>query len=837
MPVPDRDRAWVLVAERLLTSSVDAEHTAARLLNAADAAHKEALAQTPPVPGLRRLYAGDPDMVRRWLRADVERMPKDLAGRLLREFVATAHPGGPGAGAHPSATTIRAVVAALLARDVALTAPAARRAAFHEDLGQDRPGAPATFGGPFLARAVLDLAAADADAGVSLAVRTAQWEKKFTGVDEWLRERVWAAHLAARAPNGCLHDDLHDALANSHDGSHEPPTAANRSGPETQEWHEKAYALVPRLLADRPNPEPAHLVERVWRSCTPRATAELQVAARAALGRPPTSQDLESTGRWPTENMDASDDSWLRVWEWSPALPAPLLADFHPLLAALIRLAPQGPPDPRAAVRPEPPTPPTALDGTSLIELAAARGPVAAARALAAAQDAGADRHAHLLDRLINADLAAWTADIPAVLDALDIPALRAFYLTALHEVADRPDVLLDEALVHAAAGALRLRDPAPTGETARRFADAALFGLLTEAWRRPAGPPSLGDLLPATLAHLHTLTQPLTHPTGAEPAGLDTAGRALECLLNYAAALPLRTGAPFPGDVLELLETILATHPAYPAVSAVIGSRLLVLDVFAPDFTAAHHAALTSLDGSTPAAAWLNTGRPHPPLLATLDRAALLASVRDDTGGPVEHVAHALTTDPHTLGDPAVVLTEIATGPGGPHAVSWLLQVMAWRLDPHNGNIGSRPFTLTRRAARPATEAELAAMATVWRVALDANLPPGALAGAGYFANLPFDDAVWLPLARASAEHTPPASPGTAAQRAAAHPGDKDALLLTTRLLTHPTARWPIHNVLSAARTLFQAAQTTTAHPDKEPVASLRRALIETGALDALQH
>ncbi|MFF9436678.1 hypothetical protein ACF1BP_23410, partial [Streptomyces sp. NPDC014735] len=32
--------------------------------------------------------------------------------------------------------------------------------------------------------------------------------------------------------------------------------------------------------------------------------------------------------------------------------------------------------------------------------------------------------------------------------------------------------------------------------------------------------------------------------------------------------------------------------------------------------------------------------------------------------------------------------LARVAAGPGGPGAVSWLLQVMAWRLDPHRANI-----------------------------------------------------------------------------------------------------------------------------------------------------
>jgi hypothetical protein len=44
--------------------------------------------------------------------------------------------------------------------------------------------------------------------------------------------------------------------------------------------------------------------------------------------------------------------SWLRVWAWSPVLPAPLLAGFASPLAAPRRLQPAGPPDQRTAARP-----------------------------------------------------------------------------------------------------------------------------------------------------------------------------------------------------------------------------------------------------------------------------------------------------------------------------------------------------------------------------------------------------------------------------------------------------------------------------------------------------
>jgi hypothetical protein len=117
---------------------------------------------------------------------------------------------------------------------------------------------------------------------------------------------------------------------------------------------------------------------------------------------------------------------------------------------------------------------------------------------------------------------------------------------------------------------------------------------------------------------------------------------------------------------------------------------------------------------------------------------------------------------------------------------------------------------------------------------ALTADLPPGALAGAGYFAHLPLDDAVWLPLAGTSAEHTPPHTPATAAERAAGHPGDWDALLLTARLVAQPADVWGAQAVLPYARALLQTAVAMTAHPHPAAVAQLREALINAGEVDA---
>ncbi|MFI1838283.1 hypothetical protein [Streptomyces olivaceoviridis] len=122
--------------------------------------------------------------------------------------------------------------------------------------------------------------------------------------------------------------------------------------------------------------------------------------------------------------------SWLRVWAWSPVLPAPLLAGFAPLLAALRRARPDGPPDPRSAARLRS-RHRTTIELEDLLERVAAAGALAAAAALAGAPDAGASGYVTVLQRVVAADPAAWTADVPAVLAALVLPELGAFYLAA----------------------------------------------------------------------------------------------------------------------------------------------------------------------------------------------------------------------------------------------------------------------------------------------------------------------------------------------------------------------------------------------------------------------
>jgi hypothetical protein len=121
------------------------------------------------------------------------------AGGLLQQLVTTVHPAA-GGGPFQWARAVRGAVAGLLRRDVEATAQAGRHLVFEVDLDEVRLGDPATFTGPALARTVLDLAAADAAAGLPLAERLRAWPR-IAQADAHLPARPLAAHLAAHPPH------------------------------------------------------------------------------------------------------------------------------------------------------------------------------------------------------------------------------------------------------------------------------------------------------------------------------------------------------------------------------------------------------------------------------------------------------------------------------------------------------------------------------------------------------------------------------------------------------------------------------------------------------------
>ncbi|MFJ3279011.1 hypothetical protein [Streptomyces halstedii] len=825
VPRAERTGQWIGVVEELLTGAVEDEHTghlalrtvaeraAAETQTSGGAAGEPAAAGVVDEKEMRELAALE----------GASRLPDHDVAMLVRELACTAYPAGHRGPAHRNIGAVRVVLAKLLAHDVELTAEEARPVVFHADLDRVRLGDTAAFGGPRLARAVLDVAAADADAGTGLAQRTRQF-RRVAGLDARLHTRLMAAHLA-----------------------HRPPAAGALDG---QEWWQEGLALVPQALAAGPDPEPARLVELLLAACPPEHKAQLESDVRTALGTPPPAALVEEVLPADADQADGRAEplaGWLRVWDWSPVLTSTVLQGWEPFLQALRRLEPAGPSDPRAQAVLEPSKTTTALQAENLVELAAGQGPVATAARIAAAPDAGDDGYAMVLHRLVAADPATWTTDVPAVLAALKLPELAAFYLAAAAVHADHPGAFPSGALPAAVAAALEVRrglgEIAPTvgSDGVRRrpagvfFADQALFDLLTAAWRADA---LAGDQDKDAMAYLKALVTPLTRPDGATapaaetkdgtttsvtatpaPAGgpgaaaSGTAGeattptlvgsdpevRALGCLLEYAVHRA-RTAGKMPEDVLDTIAGVLAAHAGQEAVATAIGVHLPALHRYAPAFASAHRTALYGIEPGrpSPAASWLRWGGPDGQLLAALDRAELLAALRE-VPGAAEHLAHALLADPALLGEPAAWWTELAAGPGdGVAAVSRLLEAIAART-PHTGDDGPLP---------PAEQTRVGAAVDLWRAALAASLPQGALAGAGAFADAAVEETVWLELMRASAEHSPVLTDADlVADRAAAHPDRADALLLAALLVAQAPGTWRETAVRRNARALLDAA------------------------------
>jgi hypothetical protein len=317
-------------------------------------------------------------------------------------------------------------------------------------------------------------------------------------------------------------------------------------------------------------------------------------------------------------------------------------------------------------------------------------------------------------------------------------------------------------------------------------------------------------------------------------PSGLletHPAVRALDCLLDYAASHATKDGA-MPGEVLGLLTEVLAARGSDEAVTAVIGAHLPLLHRRATAFTAAHR-ELYALDPQrpSPAAAWLDRGGPDPLLLAALDRRELLTAVRANMRHAAARVAFALLLDGQhdLLGDPADAWRELAAGPDGTDGVSHLLVQLAL-------SSRCRPRT-TDAAHTPAAGAPEDIARAWWTAALEARLPPGTLAAAGYFVLSALTHEAWLPLARRSAEHTPVQDHADKiAERAASHPRSPDALLLAAHLLTRPSIPLYDADVRRHARALLQAAEVLPQTERPAETQQLRRALIEAGEVDLAQ-
>ncbi|MFC8350802.1 hypothetical protein [Streptomyces sp. NPDC057280] len=786
IPLTHRDQDWIFAVEALLRAAVRAEH----------AADEEPAAEDGNAPEARP---------REDLAAQAAaRLPDWQTSRVLAVLVHTADHTGI-EGTRHAAPTIRTVLASLVRDDLRLTDPVLRHAVvFHRDLAEVSLEHPEGWVGLLLVRALLDLAAADAQAGVPLAERTAALVQQVGKADERLRDRLLAAHLDQQLPDG--------------------PTAGEEAA-----WWEQARALLPVLLARRPTPEGARLADYLRHHSPDTDAYILHTRMSAALGTPPGPDDLAS---YDPSGAGRPPRAWLRVWRWSPVLPEAVAAPWEPALALLRQVSPSGPADPRTADPlfqiTDPPQPAVTADQAA--RLAAEQGPSAVAAVLAAAPDAGTSPYLMVLRTLIDHDPTSWTTDPLEILTALALPELQALYLAVAADYTRAPGAFPGHALAKAAVAALTWHPatttPAPsTGRDdaddeeefpAADLAQQAMLRLLTAVWRTDT---NLGDQLPAALDHLYALTHPLTTPAAAtDSAGPDPAGPALQCLLDYARHHARTTGRGLPERLTTHLNAIVDATGQTPRTAAVLGPHLPLLHTTASDWVHAHRTTLLTLSAhaTSAAASWLRRGPLYPPLLTDLDRGQLLDCLRNDT--PPEtttHIAHALLNNPAQLGAPGKLFTHLAHGDNAPATIARLLHRIA--------------LDTELATTDPAT--------TLWRTALAAPLPEGALAGAGAFARTDIDDTIWLELTLASARHTPALDdPDHVAERAANHPHNPTAALITALLLTHPsTDPWRDAAVRDHARLLLtRASQLPSAQRPDHALRELRDALITAGDLDA---
>ncbi|MFD7451760.1 hypothetical protein [Kitasatospora sp. NPDC059827] len=828
LPLADRDEHWLRTVEALLRAAVDAVHDDADATNAITLAVLEG-----------RLT--DDDAQEQYATLLVDRLPDHEAAALMAQLAPTVRhlrTADGQLGAAALAVTIRIVAAVLLVRDLGRIHAGLRPVVFGEDLAQVRLADPGLQLGPRLARTVLEVAAADAAAGRPFAERTAELTGRLATTDAPLADRLLAAHLADTAP---------DSEPTSEDGT----TAAGRDG----EWWDQSLALAGRLPANAPAPETSSLLELVLAACPIARAHGLRTDLAAALGAAPTEADLtahQNTGApWPA--------TWLRAWDWSPVLPPEVLADWAPVLAALRTVEPAGPRDPRLPRKPLAwiERTPHTVSAEELADLAAEQDPTAAAARLAAAPDASHPRYVLVLQQLIHADPAAWTTNPAVIVNALAQPSLQAFYLAVAALQVDRPTAFPDTALADATGAALDLHRALTAPDLAHttgpsdgqaddataavlHFASQAMFDLLTAAWRADT---DLGATLPNALAHLHALTEPLTHPAQPSapgqpdespesdqavqdpgPIATQPPVRALQCLLEHAAYDARTTSlVSLPDGLLERLDAVLTARPDDSSTAQALALRLPLLHSLARDLTVRHrdHLLALPIDGRpTAASLWLRWGTTDALLLIDLDRAELLAYLRAAAPRPAtRQLALVLLACPDALDSPATLFTDLAAGPGGPEALSHLLQQIA-------------------HLAAAATSATVhTAAQTLWRAALAATTPPGALAGAGAFATTTVvPDDTWLTLTLGTTRRTPILTdPDHIAERCAHHPNHRGALRLMAHLLAHPGTPWQDHTVRLQARRLLAAAEALPpGNGQGNLVDALRAALINAGDLDA---
>ncbi|RSM99054.1 hypothetical protein [Streptomyces sp. WAC 01420] len=654
-----------------------------------------------------------------------------------------------------------------------------------------------------LMRAVLDLAREDARLGVPLSER-------LRGLDNKLPPGPAADRLRAVVLLESYDEDRADAASSG-------------------AWWEQALPLAGRLLAaGSPRADVADFFALLKDACPDQRRAELHNVLAQHLGQAPSAQEIAD---WKSAYETAHaplPSAWRTVWELSQVLSPEVLEPWQPLLEILTALAGQP-----APARPEPVVRVTSwieshggLSAEAFAARAVEEGPAAAAGHLAIAAvkrtdvDAS-DARAGLLSDLVAQDPQLWARDADGVAAAAaGDPALLAAYFNSLHRAA-REGKIADEKVAAIALAAFAARPAAGQEGPGAGQLERVICNLLHRAWENGLLLQDAPGAAEGAVEWMEGLVTSWTQPRTDTRQPLLTAidqpgGAALLSLIAWALQHAQRTGQELADPVRAVLARLLEGEPDDQAL-AVIGFCLGHLAHVDAAWAEEHADQLYTLDAPwQPAATWLRHGRPHSGILARLDRTMLLQTAAGPDGIPtLDKIILSFLTGSDALGPAPALLTELAAQAGGPQAVSELLSRLAQAV-------------IRCEEASPWPEQA----AALWRCALEAQLEPAALTGAGRFAYADrLDDAVWLELtARTVARQPEVEAPYAVAERAARHPESADALLIAAAMLGAQVDVFHRQEIQGHAALLFaqSTAEGTAGHEQ------LRIALINAGAIEA---
>ncbi|MFF0018734.1 hypothetical protein [Streptomyces sp. NPDC005374] len=724
------------------------------------------------------------------------------AAQLAQALVHTAHPGG---RLRPAGDRLGGIIRSALAS--VLAGPLAEADTWRISMVNDLREI--SFADPprdvlfTLMRAVLDLARQDARLGVPLPER-------------------WRV-LGSKLPAGAGADRLRAAvLLESHDDDRADLDSAAA-------WWERALPLAGRLVVSgSARADVADFLALLEDACPEEHRADLHAVLAQGLGEAPSASEISAWKNAYEAGSEPLPDAWRTVWDLSAVLAPQVLEPWGPMLEMLTGLTGQ----------PAPARPLPRLRITSWVERhgglppdvfavqAAQAGPAAAVAQLAVAPvprgDVDAEgARAGLLGDLVSQDPQLWARDPHGVAAAAaSTPAVLAAYFSSLHRAA-REEKLSQSELAAIALAAFAARPAARQDSPGAQQLQQVICNLLHRAWESGLLLDMTSGEAAGAVEWLQDLVTGWTRPRTDTPrplwAALDQpGGTALISLIAWALQQAHRTGQALPEPARGVLGRLLADEPDDQAL-AVIGMCLGQLADVDAAWVEEHAEPLYALDAAwRPAAAWLRQPRPHAGILAHLDRAALLQVAAGPDDAPVlGKIIVSFLDGSQVLGPAPALLAELAAQDGGVQAVSELLSHLAQAVI-HCDQASPWP----ERAA------------ALWRSALEAQVEPAALTGAGRFAYADrLDDAAWLELtARTVARQPDLEVPYAIAERAARHPGSADALLIAAAMLGAPVDSFHRQEIQGHAARLFaqSAVQGTAEHEQ------LRIALINAGAIEA---